>query len=630
MYNFTHYNGPGAKRNIPLSTEELRQHMLDACNKESPDYIDSNVALNPLRKQISELIQDDPQFKIPGFLRKDPEKRNALAMIHYACIFGFSDICQILITRRPNNTDLTNPTIDGITPLFFAAYYGHIEICTLLIMSGASINASDVQGCTPLHLAALQGMTECARLLIASSANLESTTTQGWTPLHLAAAYGMTECVTLLIASGATIDAANAEGFTPLHRAAANGKTECVTLLIPSGATINAANAKGATPLHLAARYRKTECAILLIASGANINAANAEGFTLLNLAAYHGHTDLLSYLLLSAPDLIKNLNHTAVLPNINITELIKDNLITQFNGYISSLKYLITVPGLLNDQAILVLWQRASKLRKRINILDPNLSAEWLTNITTYTTIIDNAIRDYKYLRSGASKIEPEYYAFLETNLPPFLYIINSPDYIAFKKQILEVIAFAWTPDSKLRSNNITDEQRIHYRRLFNSMQFQRAALMLVYIDTLLIMQRASKVIQDLSSWLIIIATRYFQKFDHVDEAIKNLHFSDRVGEILFWTNKVSQDPNQIKDLRLNSNTVDTLNTILHKNRYSFLNRNDNTLSDSRGAAAGGSSSSAASAAAAAAASSPDATSSGTGPANMHQEHADGCHFRP
>eukprot|EP00048_Salpingoeca_helianthica_P004084 m.73604 g.73604 ORF g.73604 m.73604 type:complete len:320 (-) comp13041_c0_seq3:27-986(-) len=72
----------------------------------------------------------------------------------------------------------SNPNVrdgDGMTPLHYAAWYGH-PLCVLaLIEAGADINAFDSDGATALHAAAYNGQLSCAVALVEAGANCRIT-----------------------------------------------------------------------------------------------------------------------------------------------------------------------------------------------------------------------------------------------------------------------------------------------------------------------------------------------------------------------------------------------------------------------------------------------------------------------
>lgn len=113
---------------------------------------------------------------------------------------------------------------------------------SLLLGSGANVNATDSRGRTPLHAACenlgslfsneVTGRTdECVELLLSSGAREDARDTVGQTPLHLACCTGMLGAAEALVMAGATGVADNA-GNTPLHLAARQGHVEIMQLLV--------------------------------------------------------------------------------------------------------------------------------------------------------------------------------------------------------------------------------------------------------------------------------------------------------------------------------------------------------------------------------------------------------------
>jgi hypothetical protein len=85
------------------------------------------------------------------------------------------------------------------TCLMEAAYFGHFDICRLLVDKGAQMEAKDVSGDTPLHWAACSGHIEIFRLLCDRGADIESRNNRGGRALHFAAYYGHISIVKELI-----------------------------------------------------------------------------------------------------------------------------------------------------------------------------------------------------------------------------------------------------------------------------------------------------------------------------------------------------------------------------------------------------------------------------------------------
>lgn len=58
---------------------------------------------------------------------------------------------------------------NGLTPLHWASWYGHVDIVMRLLKKGAYVNAANGNGWTPLHQASQHGHIEVAKLLAACS-----------------------------------------------------------------------------------------------------------------------------------------------------------------------------------------------------------------------------------------------------------------------------------------------------------------------------------------------------------------------------------------------------------------------------------------------------------------------------
>jgi hypothetical protein len=89
-------------------------------------------------------------------------------------------------------------TENGITPLHWAAFWGHVDFVRLLLDHGADVNARGYNGWTPLHFAALQGRAGVARLLLERGADPSIRDDDGRTPLDIAREEGREEVVRVI------------------------------------------------------------------------------------------------------------------------------------------------------------------------------------------------------------------------------------------------------------------------------------------------------------------------------------------------------------------------------------------------------------------------------------------------
>ena len=98
-----------------------------------------------------------------------------------------------------------------MTPLMYAASYGHTEIVNILIKAGAKVNLADDRKMSALMMAVQSGHKDIAEILINNKANIKQQSKFGGTPLFYCLdaliAYGKSylnsECLDLLLANGA-------------------------------------------------------------------------------------------------------------------------------------------------------------------------------------------------------------------------------------------------------------------------------------------------------------------------------------------------------------------------------------------------------------------------------------------
>ncbi|MEV5024850.1 ankyrin repeat domain-containing protein [Paenibacillus sp. LPE1-1-1.1] len=133
---------------------------------------------------------------------------------------------------------------DGLTPLGYAAHYGHADAVKLLLEHGADVNAlshskvSYIPSNTALH-AAIAGERdmEVIQMLLAHDAKPNIFDSNGHTSLHSAAFHDdHIELIDLLIEYGADIQAKAEGGVTALSLAEEKGNSKAAGRLIEKGA----------------------------------------------------------------------------------------------------------------------------------------------------------------------------------------------------------------------------------------------------------------------------------------------------------------------------------------------------------------------------------------------------------
>ena len=98
------------------------------------------------------------------------------------------------LTDNPNA-----PDEDGITPIHWAAFNGHIVIAKILVpLADNPIDALNRDRKTPLHYAAMKGHTEIVKFFAPLIGNPNTRVDIGYTPIYWAAKLGHTEIVKIL------------------------------------------------------------------------------------------------------------------------------------------------------------------------------------------------------------------------------------------------------------------------------------------------------------------------------------------------------------------------------------------------------------------------------------------------
>lgn len=95
------------------------------------------------------------------------------------------------------------------TPLQFALKIKNDEAATVLINSGADVNARTKYESPPLVMAVINGNIDIAQKLISAGADVEATDIVKNRPIHVAAGHGQIECIRLLRDNGADLTALN-------------------------------------------------------------------------------------------------------------------------------------------------------------------------------------------------------------------------------------------------------------------------------------------------------------------------------------------------------------------------------------------------------------------------------------
>jgi len=199
----------------------------------------------------------------------------------------------------------------GARPLSHAARSGHIEMLDLLLARGAPIDARDLNGATALYQAADRGQTAVVQRLIERGADVHLTGRSGVSPVAAAAYAGRDSIVKILLAHGADARAADDTGKPPVIYAAASGRLDIVKQLMAAGnIELNARYANDLSLLMWASgpdekipEEQAIEVVSYLLDSGAHIDDRDDRGRTALMIAAEGGHAAIADLLLARGAD---------------------------------------------------------------------------------------------------------------------------------------------------------------------------------------------------------------------------------------------------------------------------------------------------------------------------------------
>lgn len=151
---------------------------------------------------------------------------------------------------------------------------------------------------TPLWYAAVTGKLDLLKWLVKKKASIHSLSDKGSTPVRSACFMNHYEIVKYLIELGADIGKPNYSGGTCLINAIQ--ATQLCQLLLENGAQVNAQDYQGKTALHYAISERRTKTVLLLISNGADVNIKNNSGEDALLMACIHKAEDIFEFLLMT------------------------------------------------------------------------------------------------------------------------------------------------------------------------------------------------------------------------------------------------------------------------------------------------------------------------------------------
>jgi len=147
-------------------------------------------------KKLAELIRQDPGFNV------NEVNENGATLLHHACRDGIESVAPILLAHPDIDVNLkSSAVVGGNTPFILACAYGHTSCVRLLLKdSRVKVNEPQKDGYTPLWCAAYNGHLDVIKRWIASGREMDLGTA-GYTvtdAIGVAKKNGKTEVATLL------------------------------------------------------------------------------------------------------------------------------------------------------------------------------------------------------------------------------------------------------------------------------------------------------------------------------------------------------------------------------------------------------------------------------------------------
>ncbi|XP_032385715.1 protein TANC1 isoform X6 [Etheostoma spectabile] len=235
------------------------------------------------------------------------EVLNNAPVLCVQCHLGHLEIASLLLEFGAS-VDVVSE--NGMNPLCFSAAAGHLGLVMLLCKRGGKVNHVDKSGQCALVHAALRGHPEIIQYLLElewsaegqqQDCALKNKALQQ--ALIAASSMGHTQVVRGLLVlnneHAVQIDSHDTLwGETALTAAAGRGKMEVCSFLLEQGALVQQVNRRGVSPLFCAVRQGHWQIAEQLLQHGADINISDKQGRTLLMVAACEGHLSTVEFLL--------------------------------------------------------------------------------------------------------------------------------------------------------------------------------------------------------------------------------------------------------------------------------------------------------------------------------------------
>ena len=271
---------PTDKETISNASKQTGLDTMSYIKPAAPPVWEPHSSSDKENDDIARLCRDDKAVLLLEYLldKLRPPHRAALLAkdvygrmpLHYAAQFGFVFICRIIISRMQGwgqfevNEGIDAPfwqDNDGYAPFHLSVINGHPGTTETLLEvedwrgsddHGSSVRKHTSKSGEVFILAVRANFVVIVKLLVSAGVDLNYQDDQGETALHVAARFGHVECANILLngSSSQTVDTEigeNTYGWTPLFIACVEGRLGIAKLLIERGVDVDRADASGWT-----------------------------------------------------------------------------------------------------------------------------------------------------------------------------------------------------------------------------------------------------------------------------------------------------------------------------------------------------------------------------------------------
>ncbi|KAL5325365.1 hypothetical protein ACEPPN_006490 [Leptodophora sp. 'Broadleaf-Isolate-01'] len=195
-------------------------------------------------------------------------------------------------------SDIERDIANNASPLYYASREGLFEPVSLLLGTGADVNAQSGEYGNALQAASIRGHEAIAALLVEKGANVNAQGGAHGNALQAASIRGHEAIAALLVEKGANVNAQGGAHGNALQAASIRGHEAIAALLVEKGADVNAKVGYYGSALQAASATGQEAIAILLIEKGADVNAQGRRYGNALHAASRGGHEAIVALLL--------------------------------------------------------------------------------------------------------------------------------------------------------------------------------------------------------------------------------------------------------------------------------------------------------------------------------------------